>query len=163
MKVLVVCAVMLPVLILVHCDNGTRPKGIGAPAPQFSIQDDERKVALGDFRGQVVVLNFWASWCPPCIEETPSLVVMQHRLRAKGITVIGVSIDEDEQAYHRFISEHGIDFITVREPSEATEHLYGTVKIPDTYIIDRNGILRRKIVSSVEWTSPEILQFLSNL
>jgi cytochrome c biogenesis protein CcmG, thiol:disulfide interchange protein DsbE len=147
----------------VRCDTGTRPKGIGAPAPQFSIQDHDRKVALSDFRGQIVVLNFWASWCPPCIEETPSLVVMQQRLRAKGITVIGVSIDEDEQAYHRFINEHGIDFITVREPSEATEHLYGTVKIPETYIIDRNGILRRKLVSSVDWTSPDIWQFLSSL
>ena len=56
-----------------------------------------------------------------------------------------------------------IDFITVREPSEATEHLYGTVKIPETYIIDRNGILRRKIVSSVDWTSSDILEFLSSL
>jgi len=163
MKALLVCAVTLSVLILVDCDRGTRPKGIGASAPQFSIQDDERTVALRDFRGQIVVLNFWASWCPPCIEETPSLVVMQRRLRAKGITVIGVSIDEDEQAYHRFLKEHGIDFITVREPSEATEHLYGTVKIPETYIIDRNGILRRKIVSSVDWTSSDILEFLSSL
>jgi len=86
MKALLVRAVTLSVLIFVHCDSGTRPKGIGSSAPQFSIQDDERKVALKDFRGQVVVLNFWTSWCPPCIEEAPSLVVMQQRLRAKAST-----------------------------------------------------------------------------
>jgi cytochrome c biogenesis protein CcmG, thiol:disulfide interchange protein DsbE len=74
-----------------------------------------------------------------------------------------VSIDEDERAYHLFIKEHGIDFITVREPTEVTEHLYGTAKIPESYIIDRNGILRRKIVSAVDWTSSDILEFLSRL
>jgi cytochrome c biogenesis protein CcmG, thiol:disulfide interchange protein DsbE len=163
MKVLLVCAVTLSVLILAHCDSGTRPKGIGVWAPQFSIQDDERRVALTDFRGQVVVLNFWASYCPPCISETPSLVAMQQRMRKNGVTVLAVSIDEDEQAYHRFIEKYEINFITVREPSQTTEHLYGTVQIPETYIIDRTGILRRKFVNSTDWTSPEVLQFLGSL
>jgi len=142
------------ILLLAGCDRGTAPKNIGRLAPEFSLQDGQGKISLRQFRGQVVVLNFWASWCPPCIDETPSLVTMQQRLKAKGITVVGVSSDEDEQAYRRFVQEYGINFPTVRDPSEKVEHLYGTVKIPETYIIDRNGVLRRKFVSEVNWNSP---------
>jgi cytochrome c biogenesis protein CcmG, thiol:disulfide interchange protein DsbE len=151
------------ILLLAGCDRGTAPKNIGRLAPEFSLQDGQGKISLRQFRGQVVVLNFWASWCPPCIDETPSLVTMQQRLKAKGITVVGVSSDEDEQAYRRFVQEYGINFPTVRDPSEKVEHLYGTVKIPETYIIDRNGVLRRKFVSEVNWNSPEVLSYLSTM
>jgi len=151
------------ILLLAGCDRGTAPKNIGRLAPEFSLQDGQGKISLRQFRGQVVVLNFWASWCPPCIDETPSLVTMQQRLKAKGITVVGVSSDEDEQAYRRFVQEYGINFPTVRDPSEKVEHLYGTVKIPETYIIDRNGVLRRKFVSEVNWNSPELLTYLSTM
>jgi peroxiredoxin len=88
---------------------------------------------------------------------------MQQRLKDKGVTVVGVSADEDPQAYQRFIKEYGINFLTVRDPSERVEHLYGTVKIPETYIIDRKGVLRRKFVSEVNWNSPEVLSYLSTL
>jgi len=151
------------ILLLAGCDRGTAPKNIGRLAPEFSLQDGQGKISLRQFRGQVVVLNFWASWCPPCIDETPSLVTMQQRLKARGITVVGVSSDEDEQAYRRFVQEYGINFPTVRDPSEKVEHLYGTVKIPETYIIDRNGVLRRKFVSEVNWNSPELLTYLSTM
>ena len=159
----VVSITVCAILLLAGCDRGTAPKNIGRLAPEFSLQDGQGKVSLRQFRGQVVVLNFWASWCPPCIDETPSLVSMQQRLKAKGITVVGVSSDEDEQAYRRFIQEYGIKFPTVRDPSERVEHLYGTVKIPETYIIDRNGVLRRKFVSEVNWNSPEVLSYLSTM
>jgi peroxiredoxin len=150
-------------LVLAGCYRGVRPKGIGNPAPDFTLQDGKGTINLAHLRGQVVVLNFWASWCPPCIDETPSLVSMQQRLKDKGVTVVGVSADEDPQAYQRFIKEYGINFLTVRDPSERVEHLYGTVKIPETYIIDRKGVLRRKFVSEVNWNSPEVLSYLSTL
>lgn len=151
------------VVLSAGCYRGSHPTRIGAQAPDFTVQDDEAKIALAQFRGQVVVLNFWASWCPPCIEETPSLVAMQQELKAKGVVVVAVSIDEDEQAYHRFIKQYGITFPTVRDPDGRIEQLYGTVKIPETYIIDRNGMLRRKFVSDVEWTAPDVVKFLSSL
>ena len=141
----------------------SRPPHIGNPAPDFTIQDDERKVTLSQFRGQVVVLNFWATYCPPCIEETPSLVRLQQRFKDKGVTVVGVSWDADEDAYHKFLKDHQIDFLTVRDPSQRSGSLYGTVKIPESYIIDRNGIVRRKFVSAVDWSQPEIVEFLSKL
>jgi peroxiredoxin len=150
-------------LLLAGCDRGSVPRGIGGQAPDFSLGEGQGTVSLRQFRGQVVVLNFWASWCPPCIDETPSLVEMQRRLKARGITVVAISSDEDEQAYRRFIRQYGINFTTARDPSERVEHLYGTVKIPETYIIDRSGVLRRKFVSEVNWDSPEVLSYLSTL
>lgn len=150
-------------LIFTGCYRGTRPPRIGSLAPDFTVQDSERKVTLSDFRGKVVVLNFWQASCPPCIEETPSLVQLQQRLRDKGVVVLGVSWDEDADLYHKFLKYYNIDFVTVREPDAKTAHLYGTLKIPETYVIDREGKVRRKFVSAVDWNDPEIVNFLSKL
>jgi len=111
----------------------------------------------------VVVLNFWATWCPPCVEEMPSLVEMQRRLKAKGVTVIAVSMDVDQGAYRQFLKDHKIDLLTIRDPGQKSNNLYGTFKFPETYIIDRNGVMRRKFIGAVEWTSPEITTFLEKL
>jgi cytochrome c biogenesis protein CcmG/thiol:disulfide interchange protein DsbE len=150
-------------LFLSGCYGGSRPKHIGDTAPDFTLQDSDRKVTLSDYRGQVVVLNLWASWCPPCVEETPALIAMQQRLKDKGVTILAVSIDEDGDAYHRFIKEHGINFITVRDPDRKAANLYGTFGWPETYIIDRKGVIRRKFIGAADWTSPEIVQFLTSL
>jgi len=79
------------------------------------------------------------------------------------IAVVSVSADEDDAAYRQFLSAHSVNFVSVRDPSYRAPHMYGTVKIPETYVIDRNGILRRKFVSAQDWTSPEILDYLSKL
>jgi len=155
--------VFIALPLLTSCYHGSSPKGIGIPAPRFTIQDDERNITLDQFRGKVIVLNFWASWCAPCITETPSLVAMQERLRDKGIVVVAVSADEDEDAYHRFIKQYDMNFITVREPSARTQHLYGTEALPESYVIDREGILRRRLINAVDWSSPEVVEFLSRL
>ena len=140
--------------------SGSRPPRIGTPAPNFTVQDAERKITLTDFQGQVVVLNFWATWCPPCVEETPSLVSMQSRLKDKGVIVLGVSVDADGDAYHKFVKDHGINFLTVRDVDQKSNNLYGTFKFPETYIIDRNGIVRRKFIGPVDWNSREVMDFL---
>lgn len=142
------------------CYSGSRPPRIGTPAPNFTVQDAERKITLTDFQGQVVVLNFWATWCPPCVEETPSLVSMQSRLKDKGVIVLGVSVDADGDAYHKFVKDHGINFLTVRDVDQKSNNLYGTFKFPETYIIDRNGIVRRKFIGPVDWNSREVMDFL---
>lgn len=156
----VVSLVMIP---LSGCYSGSRPPRIGASAPAIAVQDPDRTVKLSDFRGQVVVLNFWATWCPPCVEEMPSLVEMQRRLKAKGVTVIGVSVDVDQSAYNRFLKDHSVNLLTVRDPGQKSANLYGTFKFPETYIIDRNGVMRRKFIGAVDWTEPEITDFLSKL
>ena len=154
---------IMVVVLLPGCYRGSRPPRIGTAAPDFTVQDADRKVVLDQLRGQVVVLNFWASWCGPCVEEMPSLVELQHRFKDKGVTVVGVSIDVDGDAYHKFLKDYKVDFLTVRDPDQKTSSLYGSFKWPETYIIDRNGIVRRKFIGAVEWTQPEIVDFLGKL
>ena len=156
-------SVLLGLLLLSGCYGGSRPPRIGTAAPDFAVQDADRRVALQDFRGKILVLNFWATWCPPCVEEMPSLVQMQQRLKDRGITVVGVSVDADGDAYHRFLKDHKIDFLTVRDPDMKSSNLYGSFKWPETYIIDRNGIVRRKFIGPVDWSQPEIVDFLTKL
>jgi thiol-disulfide isomerase/thioredoxin len=127
------------------------------------VQDSDRKVTLSQFRGNVVVLNFWASWCEPCVEELPSLISMQARMKEKGVIVLAVSIDVDSDLYHRFLKEHNVNLLTVRDPEQRASALYGTFGWPETYIIDRKGIVRRKLIGPVDWNSPEITEFLTTL
>jgi cytochrome c biogenesis protein CcmG, thiol:disulfide interchange protein DsbE len=154
-------AVMLAALAA--CYSGTRPPRIGSNAPNFTVQDSDRTVTLSQLHGQVVVLNFWATWCPPCVEEVPSLVEMQRRMKAKGVTVLAVSVDVDENAYRKFMKDHGVNLLTVRDPDQKSSGLYGTFKFPETYVIDRNGVMRRKFIGAVDWTEPEITDFLGKL
>ena len=158
------CPLAFALLILLSgCYSGSRPLRIGSNAPDFTVQDSDRTVALHDFHGQVVVLNFWATWCPPCVEEMPSLVEMQRRMKAKGVTVVAVSMDVDQNAYHQFLKDHNVNLLTVRDPDQKSSNLYGTFKFPETYVIDRKGVMRRKFIGAVEWTAPEITDFLAKL
>jgi len=158
---LLTCLLLL--LALSACYSGTRPPRVGSNAPDFTLQDGQNKVTLSQFRGQVVVLNFWATWCPPCVEEMPSLVEMQRRMKAKGVTVVAVSIDVDENAYRQFVKDHAANLLTVRDPQQKTPDLYGTHGWPETYIIDRKGVVLRKFIGPVDWTDPEVAQFLGKL
>jgi peroxiredoxin len=88
---------------------------------------------------------------------------MQRRMQAKGVTVVAVSIDVDESAYRRFVRDHNVNLLTVRDPGQKSNSLYGTSVFPETYIIDRNGVMRRKFIGAVNWTEPEITDFLSKL
>jgi cytochrome c biogenesis protein CcmG/thiol:disulfide interchange protein DsbE len=156
-----ILAMMLCGLLASSCDRGDHPALIGSPAPQFTVSDWVQTVDLAKLRGHIVILNFWATWCVPCIEEVPSLVQLQKRL--PQVTVIAISQDEDASAYRQFLVDNHVDFVTVRDPSARIPKLYGTIKIPETYVIDRRGVLRRKFVSAQDWTSPEIVDYLSKL
>ena len=93
----------------------------------------------------------------------PSLVEMQRRMKAKGVTVLAVSVDVDEGAYRQFVKDHNVNLLTVRDPDQKSNSLYGTARFPETYIIDRSDVMRRKFLGAVEWTSPETLEFLGKM
>ena len=148
-------------LFATACDRGDRPALIGKKAPEFTVSDGKQSLDLKSYRGRIVVLNFWATSCVPCIEEIPTLAELQRRM--PNISVVAVSSDDDDALYRKFLSEYHVNFVTVRDPSYRVPHMYGTVKIPETYIIDRKGVLRRKFVSAQNWTNPEILDYLGKL
>ena len=94
------------------------------------MQDSDRKVSLQEFRGKIVVLNFWATWCPPCVDEMPSLVQMQQKMKGKGVEVLAISVDADQSAYQNFLKSYKVDLLTVRDPEQKSNNLYGTSKFP---------------------------------
>jgi len=143
------------------CDRGQHPKHVNTVAPNFSISDGTQSADLSKLRGKIVLVNFWATWCTPCIDELPTLMELQRRM--PQVTVIAISRDEDPDVYKRFLSKYHVELLTVRDPSLKIQDLYGTVQIPETYVIDRQGMLRRKFVSAQNWTSPEIMEYLSKL
>ena len=147
---------------LAGCYSGSRPPLINVPAPDFTVHDGGRTVSLHDLKGKVVVLNFWATWCPPCVEEMPSLVALQDRMKNQ-VTVLAVSIDTDADAYRKFLQDHHVTLLTVRDGDQKSNSLYGTYKFPETYIIDRQGVIRRKFIGAINWGDREIQQYLNGL
>ena len=143
------------------CDRGSHPRNLATPAPQFVISDGAHSADLSKLRGHIVLLNLWATNCAPCIEELPSLLALKKQM--PELAIVAVSWDEDPDAYRRFLTRHNIDLLTIRDPDQKIAKLYGTAQIPETYVIDRQGVLRRKFVSAQDWTSPEIVSYLNHL
>jgi cytochrome c biogenesis protein CcmG/thiol:disulfide interchange protein DsbE len=131
----------------------------GKAAQDFAMDLSGKPAHLSDLRGKVVVLNFWATWCPPCVEETPTLNRLQQQINARGGVVLGVSIDEDQAAYQGFLKSQNIIFATYRDPSAKIAKEYGTSIYPETYVIDRHGRIARKFIGLQKWDSPDMLAY----
>ena len=143
------------------CDRGAHPPQTGQPAPDFNISDGSTTVHLADYRGRVVLLNFWWSQCAPCIAEMPSLLELHHE--RPDLAILAVSIDDNPDAYSSFLIHHHVDLITVRDPAQTAAKLFHTEGWPETYIIDRQGFIRRKVVGPQNWNSLEIRAYLKSL
>ena len=154
--------VLFPVLALPSaCNRGSHPAQLNIPAPDFTVADGTSSIHLANYRGQVVLLNFWATWCGPCLIELPSLLQLHHDM--PSLAILAVSIDEDPEAYSSFLIRRHVDLITVRDPAQSSAKLYHTEMWPETYVIDRKGVIRRKFIGPQDWSSPEIRSFLKSL
>jgi len=154
-------SVGLGLLLTAGCDRGQHPGQIGSVAPTFAVSDGSQAADLSKLRGKVVVLNFWATWCAPCIEELPSLMELQRRM--PDVAVVAISTDDDTAAYKKFLNEHSIQLRTINDSAQKVNPMYGTFRYPETYVIDRKGVLRRKFIGPQTWTSPEIMDYLAKL
>lgn len=135
----------------------------GTPEHDFAFTLDGTPTRLSALRGRIVLLNFWASWCPPCVDETPALNQLQKEIQARGGTILGVSVDDDAVAYGKFLQQYNVDFPTFRDPSRNIPLAYGTRMYPDTYVIRRDGRIDRKFVGPQDWTSPAMISYLDSL
>ena len=136
----------------------------GDKAPQFKVTTDTGKqVTRSEFGGKVLVLNFWATWCPPCVDEFPSLDAMARDLSGKGVVVLGVSVDTNQQTYQRFLQRMRPGFETARDPEANVSADYGTFKFPETYIIDSTGKVRMKYIGPRDWNDPQIRREIESL
>src|SRR5438874_9936581 len=125
---------MVALVFVIYAAIHERVVVAGDSAPEFTIQaDDGRTVSIPNFNGKLLVLNFWATWCPPCVQETPSLSQFAARYASKGVVVLGISVDKDPKAYQAFLERFRPAFLTARESKLHEE--YGTYMYPETYII----------------------------
>ena len=136
----------------------------GDRAPDFSIKADNGKtITAHDFGGKLLILNFWATWCAPCVDEVPSLNQLQAALKSQGVVVLGVSEDESPQAYQNFLDRFHVSYLTARQPTKDIRLRYGTLQIPETYLIDRNGKVVEKVVSDADWASERMIEHVKSL
>jgi cytochrome c biogenesis protein CcmG, thiol:disulfide interchange protein DsbE len=137
----------------------------GSPAPGFALPSlASGTTDLGRLRGRVVLVNFWATWCPPCVQEMPSLERLHEALGPEGLSVIGISIDEDEAAVRDFVARHGVRFPILRDPGGHTAaSAYRTTGWPETFIIGSDGTIQRIVVGPAEWDTPEALAYFRRL
>lgn len=136
----------------------------GDQAPAFSVNTDQGKsISLKNYPGKVLVLNFWASWCKPCVDEMPSLNEFSKRMAPEGVTVLGISVDHDEAKYKKFLKDANIAFQTYRDEKANIPASYGTYKYPETYIIDKQGKVVEKIIGEEFWLNPNVIQRIRRL
>jgi peroxiredoxin len=137
----------------------------GGAAPGFNLPGlDGRPVDLASYRGKVVVLNFWATWCPPCVAEMPSLERLHRGLGPEGLAVVTVSTDEDEAALRSFVKQHALTLPVLRDPGgRDAASRYRTTGYPETFVLDRSGVLLQHTVGPAEWDSPQSLDYFRGL
>jgi thiol-disulfide isomerase/thioredoxin len=137
-----------------------------SPAPDVSVNSlaDGKTLKLSELKGKVVLLNFWATWCPPCREEIPSMMKLNTFMTGKPFQMVAISIDEGgKPAIESFFKESGFSLPTYLDASGASAKTYGVTGVPESFIIDKQGILVKKIIGGAAWDSPEVVSFLESM
>ena len=156
------CLLAAALVYTIYAGIHERVIAAGDSAPDFSVTADSgQAVTVPNFRGKLLVLNFWASWCPPCVEETPSLSQFAAEYAKKGVVVLALSVDRDEKAYQGFLQRFRPAFLTARESKLHEE--FGTYMYPETYIIDAGGRVVKKIPEAADWNDPNLRRYIDSL
>lgn len=136
-----------------------------SPAPAITVNSlDGKPLNLSDLKGKVVILNFWATWCPPCREEIPSMMKLNSAMAGKPFQMVAVSIDEGGQpAVASFFKTSGFSLPAYIDPDNRAAKIYGITGVPETFVIDKNGILLKRVIGPLTWDSPEVLSYLEGL
>jgi peroxiredoxin len=136
---------------------------VGDTAPEFNIRaDNGMSISPTNFGGKALVLNFWATWCQPCVRETPALESLHRQMKDQGVVVLGISVDKKEDKYRAFLKRFGVTFLTMRDPGASVSDSFGTYRYPETYVIDRTGKVVQKIIG-YDWKEEEMVRFLKTL
>jgi len=144
------------------------PVSVGTAAPDFTaktLDASARTKTIADYKGEVVVLNIWATWCGPCRVEMPSIQALHQALGPKGLKIVAVSVDDpgSEQAIRDFAKEYGLTFEILHDASGRIRSIYQTTGVPETFVIGRDGIIRRKVIAAENWNSPDNRRQLAQL
>ena len=160
--------VAVPLVLLLLKEKDTKfvtPLQLGQPAPDFTFPDlDGKEVSLSDFRGKVVFVNIWATWCPPCRDEMPSMQKLYERFKGQDFEILAVSIDADGgEAVAPFMKQMNLTFPALLDPSEKIRSLYAITGVPESFIIDKNGMLVQRVIGPMDWSNPQVFDFFQEL
>ena len=170
----VAIVILLAVFLLSACnDSSQQPQQVqqgslvGKAAPALTLTDMQgRQVSLAQFHGKVVILNFWATWCPPCREEMPSMEKLYQDYKEQGLVLLAVNIEENgKQAVSTFLQKRPYSFPILLDSDNVAQNTFGVFRFPESFIIDRNGVIVEKIVGGRNWLSGptfKLIDFLLN-
>lgn len=135
------------------------------PAPEISVVSlDNQVLALSSLKGKVVLLNFWATWCPPCREEIPSMMKLNSLMAGKPFQMVCVSIDEGgKEAVESFFKNTVFSLPAYIDATNQAAKTYGITGVPETFVIDKNGLVVKKVIGGMDWNSPDVIAFLEGL
>jgi len=146
---------------------------LGLPEAKRSVSDDGKALAFnlpdlqgkmhGLPQGEVVLLNFWATWCPPCRKEMPSMAALHRKYADRGLKIVAISVDRDADDLAAFVREYKLPFTVLQDADSAVSHDYGVFRYPETFLIDRQGNVRYHLVGAIEWMSASIIKGIEGL
>lgn len=136
---------------------------VGRASPELSLRDTAGKVyTLSELKGSVVFINFWASWCQPCKEEMPSLQALYNRFKGDPkFRLVTILYRDDYEKARALMKEGGFEFPVYLDPEERSAAAYGVTGVPETYIVDKKGILREKVIGPADWNSPQAISVVA--
>lgn len=139
--------------------------GKGVAAPNFTLPDmNGKSVSLDQYRGKAILLNIWATWCPPCVEEMPSMERLYQTMKGEDFVLLAVSIDENgAEAVAPFMKKYRLNFTVLTDPKGTLKYKYQTTGIPESHIIDKNGTIVEKVIGPRDWAAPEAVRIFQEL
>ncbi len=141
--------------------SGSEKLEAGMPAPNFIVPDlDGNMISLADYRGNIVFLNIWATWCPPCVAEMPSIEKLHQTLKGEDFKILAVSIDDSGAGgVKSFMEQHRLNFHALIDSNDMVKNRYQINGIPESFVIDKNGIILKKIIGPADWASPDAIEY----
>jgi len=167
--ILVFLVVALLVIVFVLKQNNPylkySPLRVGDPAPNFTLPGlDGKMVSLSDHRGHVVLVNIWATWCPPCVDEMPSMEKLYQELKDENFEILAISIDAlGEKAVAPFMKKYNLSFPALMDPDGTVKTLFQTTGVPESFIINHQGILIEKVIGPRDWATPPVIGYFRKL
>lgn len=164
----ILIAILLTCFPIIGCAAEGKADNVGLQkgniAPDFSLYDLDGKAAkLSDFRGQVVMLNFWATWCTACQGEMPSMEAIYRRYKDKGFVILAIDVKDNQDKVKKFMKEKNLSFLVLLDWNEAICEKYDILYFPTTFIIDQNGIIRAVVVGERNWEEPQNSKLITDL
>jgi thiol-disulfide isomerase/thioredoxin len=163
--IVILISLLVLSFFLIQCQRNQKVAKIGEPVPDVALIDEQEiKLKLSDLKGSVVFVNFWASWCPPCIEEIPSIEALFRSLSGEqNFKMITILYRDDMDRITKSAREQGYTFPIYRDPDSSAAQQFGITGVPETFIIDKKGILRDKVIGPYNWDSPAVTGTLLQL